>query len=71
MLALDMMTRYGTDGAQKGIDGRWGGTMMGGSRELLWVHGLLALITWLLVVAVLIALARWLWFKGDHEKKGR
>ena len=68
MLALDMM-RYGTDGAQKNLDGRWGNHMMWGSNGALWIHGVLALVTWILVIAVLVALVRLLWAKGDKERK--
>lgn len=35
------------------------------------IHILLCAITWIAFVAVLISLARWLWLKGDKEKKGR
>ena len=70
MLALDMM-RYGTDGAQKNLDGRWSNHPMFANSNFIWIHAVLGLITWLLVIAVLIALVRWLWAKGDKERKGR
>jgi len=63
------MMRYGTDAAQKGWDDRdW--PMMGDSRFLT-IHMILGAITWLVALAVLVALVRWLWFKGDREKKSR
>ncbi|MBI2327690.1 hypothetical protein HYU92_05230 [Candidatus Curtissbacteria bacterium] len=53
-------------------DGRyWGHPMMwwgGGNQVTYTLFSILWLITWILVVIVLIALARWLWKKGD---KGR
>lgn len=30
-----------------------------------WFGGIVWLITWILVIAVLVALLRWLWKKGD------
>ncbi len=70
MLAL--LARYGTDAAQKGMDGRdWSDHSMmwsGKGGGVFWVHMLMALITWVLVIAVLFALARWLWKKGDKVK---
>ncbi len=35
------------------------------------IHFILAVVTWVIFVVVLIALARWLWYKGDKEKKGK
>ena len=70
----DMM-RWGDDAAERGFsDGRlwenhpmmWWGRSSGSS--FFWVHAILALITWVLVLIVLIALARWLWKKGDKVK---
>jgi len=34
----------------------------------LWFYELLHLLTWVLVIAVLVSLTRWLWKKGDKEK---
>ena len=70
----DMM-RLGDDAAERGLgDGRlwenhpmmwWGGS---GGSSFFWFHAILALITWVLVIIVLIALARWLWKKGDKVR---
>lgn len=68
MLAFDMM-RYGTDGAQRSLDGRWANPMMYGGGNVLYLHAVLGLITWILVIAVLIALLRWLWKKGDNGRR--
>ena len=65
MLALDMM-RYGTEGAQRNFDGR-GVHQMFANSNVLWVHAVLGLITWLLIIAILAALLRWLWVKGEKE----
>lgn len=75
MLLANMM-RYGADSAQKGFedDRLWANHQMmwaGGNNSFVLVHLVLGLITWLALLALLIALARWLWFKGDKEKKGR
>ena len=71
----DMM-RWGTESGQKLYDGRdfganyhpmmwWGGS---GGSSFFWFHAILALITWVLVIIVLIALIRWFWKKGDKVK---
>jgi len=44
---------------------RWGGS---GTGSFFWIHVFLATATWILVIVVLIALARWLWKKGDKVK---
>ena len=72
MLVLDMM-RYGTESAQKNFDDRyfrfnhpmmeWMGDTTG-----IWIYSLLCIVTWIIVIAVLIALLRWLWKKGDQIK---
>ena len=49
----------------KGMIGDGYGYSVGG------VHIILSVVTWIIVLAVLIALARWLWLKGDKEKKGK
>lgn len=67
------MMRYGTDAARF-ADGEkvWSNhpmaLWMNNNSGLFWVHGILALVTWLAVLAVLVALARWLWKKGNKEK---
>lgn len=46
--------------------------MMGwlGNNSGTWFVGIIfCLITWLLIIAVLVALVRWLWKKGDSETK--
>lgn len=73
MLIAQMM-RYGTDAAQKGNDGQylWRShpmmQWMGNNSQAFWIFGILWLISWILVIAVLIALVRWLWKKGDKVK---
>lgn len=69
MLVFEMM-RFGTDAAQKNLDDRYFPyhQMMFGNSSSLWIHGILALITWILVIAVLVALLRWLWKKGDGRR---
>ena len=68
------MMRYGTDAAQKGFDDRyfWGHhPMMWGlsnNPSVLWFFSFLWLVTWILVIVILIALARWLWKKGDKAR---
>ncbi|MCR4324801.1 MAG: hypothetical protein NUV69_03905 [Candidatus Curtissbacteria bacterium] len=34
----------------------------------MWFFGIAWLVTWILVIAVLVALVRWLWKKGDKVK---
>ncbi len=75
MLLAEMM-RFGTDTAEKGLENEklWRNypMMWGNDSQAFWgIHVVLALITWVSVLAVLIALARWLWKKGDNEKKGK
>ena len=52
--------------------GSWGyGGMMGnyeGSRFLAGWHLILATITWLVVIALLVAMTRWFWVKADRKK---
>lgn len=43
----------------------WG---WGQNPTLWWLHGILAIITWVLFIAVLVALLRWLWKKGDKAR---
>jgi len=50
----------------------WGGANQNPGKpkpDLWWLHGILAFATWILVIIVLVALARWLWKKGDKEKR--
>ncbi|MBI3282484.1 hypothetical protein HYZ70_00220 [Candidatus Curtissbacteria bacterium] len=69
------MMRFGTEGAQTGLDDRYFRyhSMMGwlGNGTGIWFYGVLWLVTWILIVAVLAALVRWLWKKGDSETKRR
>jgi ABC-type uncharacterized transport system permease subunit len=37
----------------------------GNNPGALWLFGILWIITWVLFMAVLVALLRWLWKKGD------
>ena len=72
MLA-DMM-RYGTESGKNIYDGRdlglnyhpmmWGGA----NSSAFWFFGILCVITWIMVIIVLFALARWLWEKGDKVR---
>ena len=39
--------------------------LAGSNPGTMWVFGVLWLITWVLLIVVLTALARWLWKKGD------
>lgn len=75
MLLADMM-RIGNEASEKSLsdDRVWSNhpMMWGTNSQAFWgIHAVLALITWIAILAVLIALARWLWKKGDSEKKGR
>lgn len=69
----DMM-RWGTESGQKLNDDRFFGghhPMMGwagGNIAAFWFVWILWVITWILFIIVLIALARWLWKKGDKGK---
>lgn len=58
-----MMTNFG--GRMMG--GEWGGgyDMMNGFGGL---HFLFGIITWILLIALLLALVRWVWKKGDKVK---
>ena len=37
----------------------------------IWLFGILWLLTWVLFIAVLFALFRWLWKKGENETRRR
>lgn len=71
MMLISMM-RFGTDSAAGDFDDRTGfrGKMMGwaGNQNAVWLNDLLGLITWILIIAVLAALLRVLWKKGDKIK---
>lgn len=70
MLGFQMM-RYGSESA-KGLRGdEWDRHMIfaGASDSFIWLHSALVFITWLAILAVLIAIARWFWFKGNRERK--
>lgn len=68
---IAQLSRYGNGPLDKDISGNlwanhpmmavWGGNAV-------WVYSLLSLVTWVLVIAVLVALLRWLWKKGDKTK---
>ncbi|MBI2012740.1 hypothetical protein HYW39_01810 [Candidatus Curtissbacteria bacterium] len=51
----------------------WGGHPMmwwaDNNSGALWLFGLLWIVTWILFAAVLLALFRWLWKKGDKAGK--
>lgn len=75
MLVAQMM-RFGSESAQRGYaDGRyWRNQPMmdwTNNRAGIWLFELAHLVIFILVVAVLIALIRLLWFKGNREKKSR
>ncbi|MEK9146739.1 MAG: hypothetical protein AAB639_00910 [Patescibacteria group bacterium] len=66
------MMRFGTESADKVLDDRYFRyhPMMGwlGDGAGFWIWGLLWLVTWVLVIAALAALVRWLWKKGDKVR---
>lgn len=59
---------YGSPNGAVG-NGNYTYPMFSQNTGFLWLHMILAAITWMVVIALLIALARWLWYKGDREKK--
>lgn len=69
---LAQIGRYGNESWDKDLNGGlWANhpMMMGwGGTNGIWIHSILALVTWVLIIAVLIALLRWLWKKGDKIK---
>lgn len=72
------MMKFSSEAAQKGYPlDRYGSgyhpmaAWMQGNSAFLYLHSLLALVTWTLIVILLIALIRWLWKKGDNETKRR
>lgn len=51
----------------------WGGghPMMwwfGANPQAAWFFGILWLVTWVLIIAILVAILRWLWKKGDKAR---
>lgn len=42
---------------------------LGNSQGALWFAGVLWFVTWLLIIAILVALLRLLWRKGEEVKK--
>lgn len=69
---LAQMGRYGNGPLDKDINdgGFWTNhpMMMGMGTNGIWIYSILSLITWILLIAVLFALLRWLWKKGDKTK---
>lgn len=41
---------------------------LAGNQGALWFYSVLWFVTWILVIAILVALLRWLWKKGDKNK---
>lgn len=66
-----MMWRFFEATASAGFDqnefvfGRHMGAFGFTNPAMMWVFGLFWLITWILVIAALAALVRWLWKKGN------
>lgn len=62
------LTHIMGDFTNQTADQTWHCPMMGGLSSLgggwMWFGGVFWLVTWILVVAVLVALLRWLWKKG-------
>ena len=71
---LTAIMRYGpeaTRGAFRGDEFGYYHPMMlwaGHGIGVFWVFGILWIITWILGVALLIAIIRWIWKKGDKVK---
>lgn len=68
---LAQLTRYGNGSYGKDLNGGvWANhpMMMGMGTNGIWIYSILSLVTWILIIAVLIALLRWLWKKGDKTK---
>jgi len=76
---FDEMMKFSSEAAQKGypLDRNYNwdhhpmAAWMQGNATFLYLHSLLALVTWTLITILLIALIRWLWKKGDNETKRR
>ena len=76
MVLIAQMMRFGDEASEKGLTDEklWGNhpMMWGNNSQVFWgIHVVLALITWIAILAVLLTLARWLWKKGDGEAKRR
>lgn len=50
-----------------GMMGFWDGGGMMGATPVFWVWSILAWVTWILIIAALIAFIRWLWIKGNRK----
>ncbi|MEK7580887.1 MAG: hypothetical protein AAB512_01265 [Patescibacteria group bacterium] len=77
-MLLAQMMRYGSDGYFQNnatnSGNYWANHPMmwaWGNGFGFWLGSIFCLISWIVILAVLIALARWLWKKGDNEKKGK
>ena len=75
MLVAQMM-RFGSESAQRGYTDEklWRNYPMmreWGNGSDFWVGSIFCIITWVVILAVLISLTRWLWYTGDKQKKGR
>ena len=75
-MLLTQMMRYGNDryfqNSTQSNSNYWANHPMmwgWGNGSGFWIGSILCLITWVVVLAILISLARWLWYKGDREKK--
>lgn len=68
---LAQLRRYPNGSLDKDINGGlWANhpMMMGMDTNGIWIYSILSLVTWILVIAVLFALLRWLWKKGDKTR---
>lgn len=68
---LAQLERYSNVPLSKDFNGgAWANhpMMMGWGANGVWIYSVLSLVTWILVIAVLIALLRWLWKKGDKTR---
>jgi ABC-type uncharacterized transport system permease subunit len=44
---------------------------VGNNQGAMWFASILWFVTWILIIAILFALFRWLWAKGDLIKKSK
>ena len=74
-MMLANMMRFGEEATRRGfLDERsWGSHQLiwPSSPTMTWVAVFMCVISWLVFLAVLVALARWLWLKGNKERKNR
>jgi len=71
------MIRYLADSGNFGGDGEWYGhmgRMMSpyldfGNPVLFLAHWILGFATWILFIILMVGLIRWVWKKGDDQKK--